>query len=82
MGDKKVSPGPAAYGAVDINLKLNRAPIYSMRSRFNMLQENVGPGPNYYDLMYYRPGKKGNAYSFGTRHSPFAPPMIVRCDNM
>lgn len=82
MAGKVNSPGPAAYGAVDINLKLNRAPQYSLRSRFNLYNENVGPGPNYYDLMYYRPGKTGHSYSFGTRHSPYAPPMIVRCDNM
>lgn len=76
------SPGPAAYGAGDLDLKLNRAPVYSMRPICNRKQESVGPGPNYYDLMYYRPGKTGHAYSFGTHHSPYAPPMIVRCDNM
>ncbi|KAL7727281.1 hypothetical protein ACLKA6_016034 [Drosophila palustris] len=79
---KADSPGPAAYGANDINIKLNRAPQYSMRPICNMRKENVGPGPNYYDLTYYRPGRSGRAYSFGVRHSPYAPPMIVRCDNM
>ncbi|KAH8241312.1 hypothetical protein KR032_007844, partial [Drosophila birchii] len=80
--DKTNSPGPAAYAAGDINVKLNRAPIYSMQARTTVRGENVGPGPNYYDLMYYRPGKSGPGYSFGLRHSQFAPPMIVRCDNM
>ncbi|KAH8346846.1 hypothetical protein KR059_000561, partial [Drosophila kikkawai] len=79
---KTNSPGPAAYAAGDINVKLNRAPVYSMQPRTNLRGENVGPGPNYYDLMYYRPGKSGPGYSFGLRHSQFAPPMIVRCDNM
>ncbi|XP_017091662.2 ciliary microtubule associated protein 1B [Drosophila bipectinata] len=80
--NKTNSPGPAAYGPGDINVKLNRAPQYSMAPRTNMKGENVGPGSNYYDLMYYRPGKSGPGYSFGVRHSQYAPPMIVRCDNM
>lgn len=79
---KADSPGPAAYAADDLNLKLNRAPVYSMRPTCYIRGENVGPGPNYYDLMYYRPGRTGRAYSFGVHHSPYAPPMIVRCDNM
>ncbi|XP_034115805.1 outer dense fiber protein 3B-like [Drosophila albomicans] len=82
MLKKADSPGPAAYGAGDINIKLNRAPQYSMRPRCDIRGENVGPGSNYYDLSYYRPGRSGGAYSFGVRHSPYAPPMIVRCDNM
>jgi len=80
--NKANSPGPAAYGGGDINVKLNRAPIYSMQPRTAIPGENVGPGPNYYDLMYYRPGRSGPGYSFGVRHHQFAPPMIVRCDNM
>ncbi|KAM8704297.1 hypothetical protein ACLKA7_008837 [Drosophila subpalustris] len=79
---KQDSPGPAAYGAGDLNIKLVRAPEYSMRSPCKRRTTSVGPGPNYYDLMYYRPGKSGQAYSFGVRHSPFAPPMIVKCDNL
>lgn len=82
LPDKLNSPGPAAYGAADLNMKLNKAPQYTMRPICNRRQENVGPGPNYYDLMYHRPGKKSFSYSFGTYHSPYAPPMIVRCDNM
>ncbi|XP_017039763.1 outer dense fiber protein 3 [Drosophila ficusphila] len=80
--NKADSPGPAAYGGGDINVKLNRAPIYSMQPRTAIPGESVGPGPNYYDLMYYRPGRSGPGYSFGVRHHQFAPPMIVRCDNM
>jgi len=53
-----------------------------MQPRTAIPGENVGPGPNYYDLMYYRPGRSGPGYSFGVRHHQFAPPMIVRCDNM
>ncbi|XP_064550577.1 ciliary microtubule associated protein 1B-like [Drosophila montana] len=76
------SPGPAAYGAGDMNIRLYRAPEYTMRPICSMRKDTLGPGPNYYDLMYYRPGKTGQAYSFGVRHSPYAPPMVVRCDNM
>ncbi|KAH8311658.1 hypothetical protein KR044_007402, partial [Drosophila immigrans] len=79
---KADSPGPAAYGAGDLNIKLVRAPEFSMRPLCNVRRETVGPGPNYYDLMYYRPGRTGNSYSFGVRHSPYAPPMVVRCDNL
>jgi len=39
-----------------------------MQPRTTIPGENVGPGPNYYDLMYYRPGKSGPGYSFGVRH--------------
>ncbi|ALC45840.1 CG10252, partial [Drosophila busckii] len=82
LNRKGDSPGPAAYGATDINVKLNRAPQYSMRPPCYIKGENVGPGPIHYNLMYYRPGKTRPAYSFGVHHSPYAPPMIVRCDNM
>ncbi|XP_068152863.1 ciliary microtubule associated protein 1B-like [Drosophila tropicalis] len=75
------SPGPAAYVPGDLNVHLQRAPQYTMTPRNGITSKTLGPGPNYYDLMYYRPGKKGNSYSFGIRHSPFAPPMIVKCDN-
>ncbi|XP_060648580.1 ciliary microtubule associated protein 1B-like [Drosophila nasuta] len=79
---KADSPGPAAYGAGDLNIRLVRAPEYSMSPLHNIRKDSVGPGPNYYNLMYHRPGRSGNAYSFGVRHSPYAPPMVVKCDNM
>lgn len=41
-----------------------------------------GPAANAYDRMNYKPGKSAPTYSFGVRHSPRAPPMIVACDNM
>ncbi|XP_023173873.1 outer dense fiber protein 3-like protein 2 [Drosophila hydei] len=81
VGNSK-SPGPAAYNAGDLNNRLNRAPAYSMRPKCDLKVEPVGPGSNYYDLMYYRPGRNRGAYSFGVRHAPYAPPMVVRCDNM
>ena len=75
------TPGPAAYGATDLNVAKLRMPQFSMGSRNDMKSKRFGPGPNNYNLSYYRPGRGGQAYSFGIRHGPNAPPMIVPCDN-
>ncbi|CAD6992974.1 unnamed protein product [Ceratitis capitata] len=82
ISGKGGSPGPAAYGAGNLDVKLPRSPEYSIAGRNPYSYKRFGPGANYYNLMYYRPGKTGQAYSFGIRHNEFAPPMIVKCDNM
>ncbi|XP_054746872.1 outer dense fiber protein 3-like protein 2 [Anastrepha obliqua] len=79
---KALSPGPAAYGAGNLSVKLPRSPEFSISGRNPYSYKKIGPGPNNYNLIYYRPGKSGQAYSFGIRHNDFAPPMIVKCDNM
>lgn len=39
------------------------------------------PGPDQYNLQGYRPGRTGPQFSFGVKHSPYAPPLVVECDN-
>lgn len=79
---KNFSPGPAAYMPGSLDYVKKSSPQFSIVSRTDYKYKQYGPGPNYYNLMEHKPGKTGQSYSFGVRHGPFAPPMIVPCDNM
>ena len=81
IDSKTRSPGPAAYGRTDLDTKLKRSPVYSMTPRNNFEFKNISPGSNTYNLVEHKPGKKGAAYTFGLKHSEYAPPMIIECDN-
>ncbi|XP_005184832.1 outer dense fiber protein 3-B [Musca domestica] len=78
---KSLSPGPANYGPSTLKTYLPKAPEYSLAPRTFLNAKLVGPAANAYDCMNYKPGKTPPNYSFGVRHSPRAPPMIVACDN-
>lgn len=79
--NKNKTPGPAAYSPADMNVNLRRPPAYSMRGPLEQKRKGVGPGPSHYNTSYYRPGDTPASYSFGIKHNPYAPPMIVACDN-
>lgn len=76
------SPGPANYGAGDISVIKPASPKFSLLSRNIFTYKMYGPGSNYYDRSYYKPGKRAPTYTFGVRHSPRTGLMIVPCDNM
>lgn len=82
LRDKGGSPGPANYPAGNLKTTLNKAPEYSMSIRTKTIDKVIVPGANAYNRMNYKPGKNAPAYSFGIRHSPQAPPMIVPCDKV
>lgn len=76
------SPGPARYGGISKNLTNRRAPLFSMKPKIPPIRNGTNvPGPNRYDLNKYSPGNAPPNYTFGIRHSEYAPPMIVQCDN-
>ncbi|KAM7361112.1 ciliary microtubule associated protein 1A-like [Cochliomyia hominivorax] len=79
---KTGSPGPANYPPINLKTTFNRAPEYSMNSRTKTIDKSFVPGSNAYDRSEYKPGKSSPSYSFGIRHSPKAPPMVVPCDNI
>ncbi|XP_023292412.1 outer dense fiber protein 3-like [Lucilia cuprina] len=82
LKDKAGSPGPANYPASNLKVTKSKAPEYSMYPRSKIVDKSIVPGSNAYDRTNYKPGKSSPAYSFGIRHSPKAPPMIVSCDNV
>lgn len=82
LKEKGGSPGPANYPAVNLKTTLPKAPEYSLYARQKTIDKSFIPGANAYDRANYKPGKSSPSYSFGTRHSPKAPPMIVPCDNV
>lgn len=76
------SPGPARYNATNKNLTNRKAPLFSMKPRIPAIANNTSvPAPNRYNLNKYSPGGSAPLYTFGVRHSEYAPPMIVQCDN-
>ena len=81
ISKKPRSPGPAAYGLGHPSTVLTRSPEYSLSGRHKIINKMCVPGANNYDLMYHRPGKTGPAYSFGIKHAPCSPPLVVKADN-
>lgn len=81
VSEKTRSPGPAAYGATKQTLTKYQAPQYSMAEHCSIPSKQVSPGANTYNLAQYHPGTKAPVYGFGLKHSEYAPPMIVECDN-
>lgn len=75
------SPGPARYSETSKNLTNRKAPLFSMKPKLSPLHNDVIPAPNRYNLNKYSPGGAAPQYTFGIRHSEYAPPMIVQCDN-
>lgn len=76
------SPGPARYGGTSRNITNRKAPLFSMKPRIPAIRNNTSvPAPNRYNLNKYSPGGAAPNYTFGIRHSEYAPPMIVQCDN-
>lgn len=82
---KEHSPGPATYGWTDLNAKLPKSPSYGFGRRVKIPCAYNAPSPNTYNIANYKPGKGcsgcGLCFSFGRKHSEYAPPMIVPCDN-
>ncbi|XP_055850338.1 outer dense fiber protein 3-like protein 2 [Episyrphus balteatus] len=76
------SPGPAIYGRTDLNVKLKKSPAFSITGRNIYSFKPCGIASTRYDISYYRPGRNSISYSFGTKHSDYAPPMILPCDNL
>ncbi|KOB67699.1 Uncharacterized protein OBRU01_19393 [Operophtera brumata] len=80
---KVKSPGPAVYFQHDIDVYLAKQPVYSLGARL----EGAGkptktPGPAAYPPHLYNTKKNPYAYSFGTHHGLYAPPMIIKDDTM
>lgn len=75
------SPGPARYAGTSKNVTNRKAPLFSMKPRIPALRISSVPAPNRYNLNKYSPGGAAPIYTFGVRHSEYAPPMIVQCDN-
>ncbi|KAL4709627.1 hypothetical protein ACJJTC_007358 [Scirpophaga incertulas] len=77
------SPGPAVYYQANTGVYLNRAPEYSLGIKgMGGGRGMKSPGPAAYPSNLYNTKKNPYAYSFGTKHSDCAPPMIVREDTM
>ncbi|GBP67834.1 Outer dense fiber protein 3-like protein 2 [Eumeta japonica] len=75
--DKAMSPGPAVYHPLNVDACKNRAPLFSLGGRLRDRRAAKSPGPAAYPSDLYNTKANSQAYSFGTRHGPRAPPMIV-----
>lgn len=80
---KAKSPGPAVYFQRDANVYRTKPPMYSLGARLGAaLRGARTPGPAAYPPNLYNTKKNPYAYSFGTKHADWAPPMIIREDTM
>lgn len=81
--EKVRSPGPARYAPTQMEIFQNRAAAYSLSARLDGPgKTSISPGPAAAPPNLFRHGKWPPVYSFGTHHSPWAPPMIVENDTM
>uniref|UniRef100_T1JFY2 Uncharacterized protein n=1 Tax=Strigamia maritima TaxID=126957 RepID=T1JFY2_STRMM len=76
--DTAQSPGPAQYPSVNVTRFKQCGPKFTMGSRPDVKHKTVGPGPASYTLPYDL--KRSAAFSFGCKHSEFAPPLITKSD--
>lgn len=67
---KCFGPGPAAYLPTQPAYKI----LPSMKFRHNVELKSFTPGPNNYDLQYFKPGKSSPAYSIGIKLSDAVEP--------
>lgn len=81
--DLKMSPGPAAYAAVDTKHYKHQPPGYSIPGRGKEIGDKTNaPGPGAHDAekVWIHRRQQPRA-SFGIRHSAFAVPLIVPSRN-
>ncbi|XP_037967157.2 outer dense fiber protein 3-like protein 2 [Plutella xylostella] len=76
------SPGPAAYYQRDQDVYKTSPPRFSLGARRARRWGQCTPGPAAYPPNLYNNKKSPRAYSFGARHSPWVPPMVVAADAM
>lgn len=82
MKRKNETPGPNNYNIGSMNITNRRAPEYFLGIKTNLPgSKTQTPAPNNYALQNHRPGDTQPIYSFGSYHSPCAPPMIIPGDN-
>ncbi|XP_072946413.1 ciliary microtubule associated protein 1A-like [Epargyreus clarus] len=80
---KARSPGPAVYFQRDADVYRTRPPKYSLGARAEGAgKATKSPGPAAYPPNLYNTKKNPYAYSFGTKHGDYAPPMIIKEDTM
>ncbi|XP_015122410.1 outer dense fiber protein 3 [Diachasma alloeum] len=73
-GRNDCGPGP---GLIKVDMVKPRAPAFSLRARPADRIKCASPGP--YDPVNL---DKAPAFSFGVKHSPCAPPLITKCDQV
>ncbi|CAK1589414.1 unnamed protein product [Parnassius mnemosyne] len=77
------SPGPAVYFQKDADVYRTRPPCYSLGARLvGAGKATRSPGPASYPPNLYNTKKNPYAFSFGTKHNEYSPPMIIKEDTM
>ena len=72
------TPGPAAYGATDNNVRFNQKPRWTMSARSKGLSNVMhNPAPNAYSNMTFVDRRAAPKFSMGIRHSDYCMPLVV-----
>ncbi|XP_031834089.2 ciliary microtubule associated protein 1B [Nomia melanderi] len=75
---ENVSPGPANYGNLKLDLIKRSSPAFSLKWRNQLTELDFSPGPGYYPQ--YNTGRHPPMYTFGIRHSECAGVPVTDLD--